>query len=152
LFNYGVLLSFFTKNNSMRRILTALLLVALGGAGYGYYLWNKPHQDMQSAKTDVTIEAATLFEAFNTNEEAANAQYLDKTIAVSGTVQSSTKTDEGVVKVTLATGQDFGVMCELDALTQHTRTDFAAGEKVAFKGLCSGLNLDVQLSRCVEIK
>jgi len=136
----------------MRKILSIVLMLGLAGAGVAYYLWNKPHANMQTAKTDLTIEAAKLFEDFSNNEEAANAQYLSKTIAVSGTVQSVSKNEEGLVKVTLSTGQDFGVMCELDPLSKHPRTEFSVGEKVSFKGLCSGLNLEVQLNRCVEIK
>jgi len=52
----------------------------------------------------------------------------------------------------LETGQDFGVYCTLDSLAQHPRTNFPAGETITLKGKCDGLNLDVQLSRCVEVK
>lgn len=136
----------------MKRILYFLLALACFGAAIGYYLWNKPHQNMQAAKTDVTVDAAALFNEFTANEEAAKAKYFDKTIAVSGKVKESTKMDDGTAKVILDTGGDFGVLCELDPLSQHPRTDFPVGETVVFKGLCNGLNFDVQLTRCVEVK
>ncbi|MCE7922351.1 MAG: hypothetical protein DYG98_04790 [Haliscomenobacteraceae bacterium CHB4] len=136
----------------MKRILYFLLAIACLSGAIGYYLWNKPHENMQTAKADMTIDATALFNEFNTDEAAANAKYLDKTIAVAGKVKETTKADDGTVKVSLDTGSDFGVLCELDPLSQHARTDFAAGETVTLKGICTGLNFDVQLTRCVETK
>ncbi|MCW5923275.1 MAG: hypothetical protein KIS77_13095 [Saprospiraceae bacterium] len=136
----------------MRRIIYFLLALACLGAAIGYYLWNKPHADMQSAKTDLVVEAAALFGEFDTDESAADAKYLNKTIAVSGKVKESTKAEDGAAKVILDTGGDFGVLCELDPLSQHPRTDFPIGETVTFKGICTGFNFDVQLTRCVEVK
>lgn len=107
---------------------------------------------MQTAKADMAIDAAALFNEYSADETAANAKYLDKTIAVSGKVKETTKSDDGTVKVSLDTGSDFGVLCELDPLSQHPRTEFATGETVTFKGNCTGLNFDVQLTRCVEVK
>lgn len=135
----------------MKRILLALIALLLIGAGVGYYMWNKPHQDMNTAKTDVRIDASALFKEYNTDENTCNAKYLDKVIAVSGKVKDVTN-DEGIVKVSLETGSDFGVRCELSATSAHERTSFNPGEQVTFKGTCSGLNFDVLLSNCVEIK
>ena len=136
----------------MKRFLYLLAAVALIGGAVGYYLWNKPHENMQTAKTDLVIEATALFNEYNTDENAANGKYLEKTIAVSGKVKEITKADDGTMKVSLHTGSDFGVLCELDPLSKHPRTDFAEGETVTFKGICTGLNFDVQLTRCVEVK
>lgn len=135
----------------MKRVLIFLLIAAVIGAAIGYSMWNKPHKNMEDAKADLAIEATALFNEFNTDEAAANAKYLDKTIAVTGTVKEASNADN-TVKVNLETGSDFGVLCEFDPLTKHSRTDFQPGEKVTLKGLCAGLNLDVQLSRCVEVK
>jgi hypothetical protein len=136
----------------MKRILLILLALGLVGAAIGYKMWNKPHENMTTAKADASIEAAALFKAFNTDEASANAQYLGKTIAVTGKVKEVSKAEGTPVKITLETGDSFGVVCELDALSQHPRSDFAAGETVTFKGKCDGFNFDVQLSRCVEAK
>lgn len=136
----------------MKRLLYFLAAIALIAAAVGYYLWNKPHTNMQTAKTDLVIEATALYNEFGADENAANAKYLDKTIAVSGKVKESSKADDGTVKVSLQAGSDFGVLCELDPLSKHPRTDFTEGETVTFKGICTGLNFDVQLTRCVEVK
>ena len=137
---------------SGKRILILILGLGLVAAALGYALWNKPHENMKSSKVEAKLEAAALFEAYNADETASNSKYLGKTIEVSGEVKETSQTQGGPVKVTLETGDEFAVICELDALSQHPRTDFQAGEMVAFKGKCDGLNLDVQLSRCVEVK
>lgn len=136
----------------MKRALYFLLALACFAGAIGYYLWNKPHQNMQTAKADMAIDAAALFGEFTADEAAATAKYLDKTVAVSGKVKETTKMDDGTVKVNLDTGSDFGVLCELDPLSKHPRTDFIAGETATFKGICTGFNFDVQLTRCVEVK
>ena len=136
----------------LKKVILGLLALALIGGGIGYYLWNKPHQDIAASKADVALDATQLFNEFNTDETAATAKYLDKMIAVSGTVKSAETDAEGTTKVQFDTGSDFGVSCELDKFAQHPRTTFEAGEKITLKGLCSGFSFDVQLSRCVEIK
>lgn len=137
----------------MKRILLIALALVAVGAATAYFIWNKPHKNMEAAKADVAISAAQLLQEFNTDEQTANAKYLDKTIAVTGQVKELIVEGEDV-KVNLETGNadGFGVLCELDPLSQHKRKEFSAGETVTMKGLCTGLNFDVQLVRCVEIK
>ncbi len=136
-----------------KRILLLILGLGLIGAAIGYALWNKPHENMTRSKAAAVIAAAVLFTEYNANEESANAKYLGKTIAVTGKVKECSKTETGPAKIMLETGdEEFAVICELDALSQHTRTDIPIGETVTLKGKCDGLNLDVQLSRCVEAK
>ena len=137
---------------NIKRILFWILGLGLIGVAIGYFLWNKPHENMTDSKAAVTIEAPAFFKEYNTDEHAANAKYLGKTIAVTGKVKESTHSEGGPAKITLETGDEFAVICELDALSQHARTDFPVGETVTLKGKCDGLNLDVQLSRCVEVK
>ena len=135
----------------MKKVLIVLAALLCIGGAIGYYLWNKPHQNMATAKTDVSIDAKALFTEYNTDETACNAKYLDKVIAVSGKVKEVTN-DEGTIKVSFDTGGDFGVRCELSTTAPHQRTEFSPGETVTFKGTCSGLNFDVQLINCVEVR
>ena len=71
--------------------LIAILIVAIvliGGIFYGYYLYNKPRATAGSSRTDVTIDARTLYGAFEQDEPRANSLYLNKMIEVKGKVQS----------------------------------------------------------------
>jgi hypothetical protein len=137
----------------MKNVFKYGLLLALIGAGIGVYLWNKPFENMDSAKTDVELSASELFTAFADNEAQANEAYLDKVIAVTGKVREVTNSPEGITKVTLDSGDEmFGVICQLDELSDHQRTDFQPGESVTFKGKCTGMLMDVVLVRCVEVE
>lgn len=133
----------------MKKLLYLALAAAVIGGAIGYYMWNKPHENIAAAKADLQVSAADLFAQFTADEAGANAKFLDKTVEVSGTVKAS-----GNNSVTLDAGGDamFGVVCALDPATQHAKTTFAAGEQVVLKGKCSGLNMDVQLNRCVVVK
>jgi hypothetical protein len=143
--------SFQFNTFSMKKILLLIVALVVIGGAVGYFMWNKPHENMEKAKVDMAIDAARLFNDYNADENACNAKYLDKVIVVSGKVKESSK-DAGSVKISLETGKDFGVVCTLDETVSHPRTDFPVGETVKLKGRCSGLNLDVQMDHCVEVK
>ena len=135
----------------MRNIAIIIGLVVVVGGIAAYMMYNKPHQDMQAADADIRIESHELLSAFENDEAAANAKYLDKVVQVSGTVASVQREGE-VIKVILETGNPMStIICELDPLTEHKRTDFQPGEQVTFKGLCTGMLMDVVMARCVEV-
>ena len=105
---------------------------------------------MRNAKADISLKAAQLFSEYEADEKAANTKYLDKTVEVTGKVQS-TESKEGKTSITLdAGGLMGGVICTLDELTKHKRTSFKEGEEVTLKCKCTGMLMDVVLVRCVE--
>lgn len=136
----------------LKKAILVLLVLGLIGLAVGYYMWNKPHEDISAAKPDLSISATELFVAFETDETAANAKYLDKLVEVAGTVAESGTNEDGSARVVLESGGMFGVACSLDPLAKHPRSAFPVGEKIRLKGKCSGYNLDVQIDRCVEIR
>lgn len=134
-----------------KTILIGVLVLGAIGAITAYFMYNKPHKDMEAASADITLEATALFAAFQADEQAANAQYLDKVVQVSGKVKHVNQED-GKISVTLDSGDEMsGVVCQLDDLSTPSRTDFKEGEQVTFKGMCTGVLLDVVLVRCVEV-
>lgn len=136
----------------MKKLLLIGLGLAIIGSIVGYQMYNKPHEDIRSAQADVDIQATALFSAYEADENTANTEYLDKKIQVSGTVMKVETDDAGKVGVTLnAGGMLGGVVCKLDDLAEHKRTEFAEGEEVTFKGICTGMLMDVVLERCVEL-
>ena len=138
-------------NAIVKYSLVGLALALLVGGYVGYKMWNKPHRDVVDAKADVTLEATALFNQFSTDEAAANSQYLDKIVQVCGTV-AQVSNENNVVTIQLEAGDLLGgVLCELDNLSEHARTDFQVGEKVCFKGICTGYLTDVVLNRCTEV-
>lgn len=134
------------------KYLGILAVVAGIGIAIALYLYNKPHKDMNRATSELTVDAVTLFKAFETDEAAGNETYLGKVITVTGSVRE-TSIAEGVTTVVLDVPDNmFAVRCELDPLAEHKRTDFAPGEQVSLKGSVSGMSMDVLLNRCVEVK
>lgn len=136
----------------LKKILMFLIVAGVLGGGVGYYLFNKKVDSMAGEKSEMTVTAEQLFAAFDTDEAAATTQYVGKVITVSGQVRESSKMEDGTPKVILETGSAFGVLCEFDPNTRHPRTDFQPGETLKIKGECAGLNLDVQIARCVVVQ
>ncbi len=133
----------------MKKILLALLVLGAIGGFVGYKMWNKPHTDMAKAATDVTTDAIAIFQEFEANEDAANAKYLDKIIAISGTVKEA-KTEGSTVVYLNAGSDEAEISAELEA---SERKDWAAGSPAKLKCTCTGKNMfTLELKRCVELK
>lgn len=136
----------------MKKVLLTLLSLAAIGIGVGYLIYNKPFEDMNRAKADITLSAAELFTAFESDEAAANEQYLDKVVQVSGTVREASTDESGNISITLESGNELsGVICQLDNLAEHPRKEFKPGEQITIKGVCTGMLMDVVLVRCVVV-
>lgn len=135
----------------MRRFLSLFIVLALLFGGVFLLLRNPSGETtMRNQLPDVTVEAVELYRQFVTDEAAANEQYLNKIVVVSGTVTSVAKDSRGNISVILQTDDPArGVKCRLDARTKHPRIEFQKGEKVTFKGVCTGYAGDVELVQCV---
>lgn len=137
----------------MKKYLVYIILLALIGGVIGIYMYNKPHKNIKSSNTDFKLEASQLFSAFEENESEANTKYLDKIIEVSGVVREMDADDEGNINVILESDNELsGVICQLDNLTKHKKSNFNPGENVVFKGICTGMLMDVVMVRCVEVE
>lgn len=136
----------------MKKVLLYGLPILLIGITVAYFIYNKPHQNMERSKVDMAVSAVDLFTEFEQNESKANEKYLEKVILVEGEIKEISTNEEGNVSLTLKSSSDlFGVICQMDNLTEHERTDFSVGETVSLKGICTGMLMDVVLVRCVEV-
>jgi hypothetical protein len=134
----------------VKKILFALIILAIGGGLFWKFVWNKSHTDTAVATSDVVITPQSLLEAFNTDETKANATYLDKIVEIKGKV-SSINTPEKGSSFTLDTGDPMsGVICEFE--TADGAQGIAAGQEVTVKGFCTGKLSDIVLSRCTVVK
>lgn len=128
-------------------IFSVFLISALG-----FYMYNKPHENIQRATADFELSAIELFSIFETDEASANEKFLDKLIQVNGRIQDIKVDEEGQTIISLEGGDlMFGIICELDPFTKHKRTEFSIGEQVVLKGICTGKLMDIVLVRCVEV-
>lgn len=135
----------------MRRILQSLFTIIVLLGGLAFYTYYQPHKDIKQTKADYTLNATNLFSEFEQDELSANDKYLDKLIQVSGTVKEVSIENNKIISISLESHDVmFGIICQLDEHTKHLRSDFKEGEKVTFKGVCTGMLMDVVLVRCVE--
>jgi hypothetical protein len=133
-----------------RKAIVALLLVALAIVAaliVWKWVYKKSDVSVSSKKAEVEIEAAVLTREFEENEEAANAKYLGKVIAVSGSVNTLTE-DEQNISVYLKNAEDIsGVMCTISKASINT-SQIKTGDQVKIKGICDGYLMDVKLNKC----
>jgi len=134
----------------MKKILIALILLAIIGAGYGYYIYNKPVASLEDQVADVAITADQLISEYENNESAANEKYLGKVVVVTGKITEITE-EEGKKKVNLETSNPISaVICEME---ENKKTeDLKAGDIIKVKGMCSGYLSDVILVQSVIVK
>jgi tRNA_anti-like len=136
-----------------KKILLLLLVMVVIGAAAGYFMWNKPHQDVHSAES-IKVGAVDLYQSFVTDSILANKKYIDKVVEVTGTVQGVAVNQQNQEVVSLKTASDGAyvncTMEQADAIVKE-------GTVATLKGICSGLGQgdadlgilgDVYLIRC----
>jgi hypothetical protein len=136
-------------------IKVALIVVAVGivsAASIAFYIFNKPHQDVQSAAIDFTLTSTALVQEYLTNPQDANQKYLDDTgnskiMAVTGKVHSISRDMNNQVVVLLQDeGDKAGVSCTFSAATNASAEKLSLGQTVTIKGVIrAGAGYDADL-------
>ena len=136
---------------SVKTALGTVILLGLAGLVIGLYLFNKQDRNLQKEKPDFKITSIDLQKAFEENEAASIARYVNKIIEVTGTIES-VKTGEGnITSVILKTESGLSsVICTLSSRADPAA--LATGDEVVIRGECSGFLMDVLLNNCVIIK
>lgn len=117
------------------KIILWIALIGIVTAGIIIYrIYTKPHRDVTKEQA-LAITADSLYQAFKTNEQAANAQYLDKAVAVSGEVVSVTTNQDGKTVADFKTSDSFVV---INCTFKEKPGDLKVGDKITFKGICTG--------------
>jgi hypothetical protein len=134
---------------SRKKIFLAIILfIILSGAGYAYYLWNKPARNVAKEK-GIQITAVAIFDSFTNNEQSANARYLNKAIEVTGTVTAIKKNQAGETVVYLQSNDPvFGVNCTF----KRDPGSIEKGSAITFKGICTGYLSDVIINEGMMVK
>lgn len=140
----------------MKKILKIGIILAIAGlligGGVVLYLFNMPHRDVQSAKTDFEITAASLVQEYLTNPESANEKYLDtegesKILEVTGQVASiDIDFNNQVVVLLKSSSQETGVSCTFLSTVGPIDKKLAIGQNIKVKGVIrSGASYDPDL-------
>jgi len=135
-------------SKTLKIVLIVIFICLVSAVIVLMHVFKKADVSVGSKKADINIEASALLKKFETNEDSANNQYLNKIILVSGTVASLTKNDQGVSVYLKNKDDAAGVMCGFDKTTIDT-TIVKTGVQINVKGICNGYNIDdVELSKC----
>ncbi len=140
-------------NRMKRKILIAVLVIAVVGGFFGYRLYNKKTPTASEKDAEETIAASALFAVFQKNDSIAGQLYNDKVIQVSGMIQSVE--GGGKTNVYFESGDPSGaVICEFDSTF---RPAWSPGQQATIKGICAGLSGfpgmgDVILQRCAVVE
>ena len=137
---------------AMKKVIWALLAVGIIGGVVAYKMYNKPHRDIDAEKPVAALTANQLFDAFDADEAAANASYLDKVVEVSGTIDEVAEDSEGNTLVILAA--DNAMMGGVSATIDPNVGEFSAeaGAEVTLKGRCTGMLMEVVMTNCFPVE
>lgn len=138
------------KAKKIGLIVTVLILA---GLAVGYFMWNKPHKNINAA-AGIKITAAELYQSFITDSATANSKYIDKVLEVTGIVKNTSINQQQQPVVSLqTTSGEAAVNCTLE----QKEVEIKEGEQVRIKGICTGIGEgdadlgimgDVYLIRC----
>jgi len=132
-----------------KSILIILALALVTGAAVGYYMYNKPVETLESKDATAEISATALFSEFSEDETKAMETYGSKVLEVKGSLIETMENSDGSTTLILDGGDPiFGVKCRLDPSVIGEEIP-AKGETVRLKGLCIGMNADVEMNQCI---
>lgn len=140
-----------------KKILSVIAILALSGAVTGYFLWNKPHQDVADA-AGKKVAATDLYQSFTSDSVSAKKNYIQQVLEVSGVVASVSKNQQQQTVVLIKTATDgASVNCTMEGPADGIKE----GSTLAIKGICDGIGQgdadlgimgDVYLVRCFLVK
>jgi tRNA_anti-like len=134
----------------MKKIITAVVVLGVIGAGIGYYMYNKPVASLENKKPDVEVSAAKLITDYEADEKTANDTYLGKVVQVNGKIANITS-DEGKMKIHLETENPISMV--IAEMEDSSRTgSLKTGDEIRLKGMCSGYLSDVILVQSSIVK
>lgn len=134
-------------SKKIRYILIFLVLALIAAVAVWKYTFKESESNVSSRKTQVTINAPELLQAFETNEDSANLKYRDKIILVSGTVGSVTPDSLGYSVYLREKDAISGIICSFDKASFDS-VKVKPGAQIRVKGICMGYLMDVQMNKC----
>ncbi len=139
-----------------KKVFVAISLMALTAGLYGYMEYTRDNKDLIYAKADHVTRVHEFVNEFEEDEKEANEKFIDKIIAVNGSVKDVVKDDDEFYTIVLGDGSGTSsVRCSMDADHQLEAVLLKLRSNVTIKGVCTGFNADdllgsdVILNRCV---
>jgi hypothetical protein len=119
-------------------IVIAALIIAIGTA---YYMFNKPHRDVQHTQADYILTASELVAEYLNDAASANEKYLSsdgesKILELSGLIKEVSKNMKGETVILLLSAESLaGVSATLDASIEIIFEKLVIGKNITIKGV-----------------
>ncbi|HLO58797.1 MAG TPA: hypothetical protein VK179_08665 [Bacteroidales bacterium] len=131
----------------IRLLVIGVVLAFIAAALVWNYTFKKADTNVSARKADFELKASELIAAFDSNEAAANTQYLNKVISVNGMVESISEDSLGISVYLKEPDAIGGVICGFD-LKSNDVSLIRKGSSITIKGICTGYLLDVVMNKC----
>ncbi|MBL7703085.1 MAG: hypothetical protein JNM14_12605 [Ferruginibacter sp.] len=119
---------------SKKKIVIVFILLAAIAATAIYFVWNKPHKNVEDAAA-VEVKATDLYDFFIKDSVKANAAYTGKILQVTGQVEkvSVNQQAQNILLLKTAVAGAY-INCTMEKNPDGIKPD----DNVSIKGICSG--------------
>ena len=118
----------------LKYILGFIVIVVIAGAGFAWWVYHKPHRNIND-EIAVKTETHALLDAFKQNEKTASTQYTDKVLELSGIVKEASINEAGNWVVNIENEAQTGSITVAFSALQDKLQPF---DSIAYKGICAG--------------
>ena len=135
-------------------IITLGSMAVIAAVIYAYFMYNKPHTDVEHHKADFIIAADSILNDFMADPSAAAQKYNGKIIITKGTLQSEVIPGSDNKSVLLTDG-NATINCELDSTQVTELQGYTPGDPISVKGIFIGFDdllEELQLNNCYIVK
>jgi hypothetical protein len=132
------------------KILAGLVLLAV----IAYFtIMNLPQADIKSEEADISIQATDIYNAYSTDENVANTTYLGKIINVTGKIEEMYDDEAGdpVILMSDSDGQVVALVT-LEPDQKSAMATYQVGQEITVKAKCSGMLMEVALTKGIIVK
>lgn len=140
------------KKKAFKIIIIIGITGLLTGGGIGLYLFNMPHRDVQSAKSDYSLTSTQIVSEYLADKDAANQKYLaadgdSKILEITGVIHKISEDFNGQKVVLLkGSGDRAGVSATFTSETNNKLSGVGVGQPITVKGVIrSGASYDEDL-------
>ncbi len=114
--------------------------------------WNKkPNRVDRSTEIEISISSEDLLASFISDEAAANAAYIEKTIEVQGKVKEISFLNNRYTVILQGKGEYSCLMCDMDPEQMAQIQSIQKGDMITLRGICKGFLMDAILLNCILI-
>ncbi len=130
----------------------AAIIGSMAIAYMWFFVYNKPHRDIEKSNPDYVISAAECYNHYAKGKNTEENNYTGKVLQISGMPTSIESNDSTVVVVfAFNSGMfgDEGIRCTMLQSHNERALQLSSSGSVIIKGFCSGYNdTDVIIEQC----